>query len=148
MIAGAVLAFSIALLAWFRYACRLILGAKPARDHMPEVAAANELRILEVQQDLPNTSEQYQLDTLHAKLERDYRLLNFLLRHSPTLRPGTEIFEHRLIMLDFEFMKACYALMSRISRSKARRALQEMSQVVCYFGNRLGERARSTAAAE
>ena len=150
MIASAIItAFSTAsLLAWFRYSCGLILSAKPAHDYTPQVAAANELGFLEVQQHLPNANERRVLDTLRQKLERDYHLLNYLLDHSPSLQTGSEGFEHRMMMLDFELMKAYYALVSLLSRSKARRALQEMTQVVCYFANTMGERGAGTSVFE
>ncbi len=150
MIAGAIItAFSMAcLLAWFRYSCGLILSAKPAHDYTPQVAAANELGVLEVQQDLPHANERRVLDTLRQKLERDYHLLNYLLDHSPSLQAASEGFEQRMMMLDFELLKACYALVSLLSRSQARRALQEMTQVVCYFANTMGERGAWTSVTE
>ena len=150
MIASAIItAFSIAsLLAWFRYSCGLILSAKPAHDYTPQVAAANELGFLEVQQHLPNANERRVLDTLRQKLERDYHLLNYLLDHSPALHTGTESFEQRMMMLDFELMKASYVVVSLLSRSRARRVLQEMTQVVCYFANTMGERGVWTSVTE
>jgi hypothetical protein len=150
MIASAIIiVFSMALLLyWFRYSCSLILSAKPARDYTPQVAAANELGFLEVEQDLPHASERRQLDSLQQKLERDYYLLNYLLHHSPALQTATENFEQRMIMLDFELMRAYYALTSKLSRSKSRAALQEMAHVVCYFANSMGQRAACTPGAE
>jgi hypothetical protein len=150
MIASAIItAFSMAsLLAWFRYSCGLILSAKPAHDYTLQVAAANELGFLEVQQHLPNANERRALDTLRQKLERDYHLLNYLLDHSPALHTGTESLEQRMMMLDFELMKASYAVVSLLSRSRARRVLQEMTQVVCYFANTMGERGVWTSVTE
>jgi hypothetical protein len=150
MIASAIItAFSMtSLLAWFRYSCGLILSAKPAHDYTPQVAAANELGFLEVQQDLPHANERRVLDTLRQKLERDYHLLSYLLQHSPALHTGSESFEQRMMMLDFELMKACYALACLLSRSGARRILREMTQVVCYFANTMGERGVWTSVAE
>jgi hypothetical protein len=150
MIASAIItAFSLgSVLAWFRYSCGLILSAKPAHDYTPQVAAANELGFLEVQQNLPQANERRVLDMLRKKLERDYHLLSYLLDHSPALHTGSEGFEQRMMMLDFELMKAYYALASLLSRSKARRALQEMTQVVCYFANTMGERGAWTSVTE
>jgi len=136
------------LLAWFRYSCGLILSAKPTHDYTPQVAAANELGFLEVQQHLPNADERRTLDTLRQKLERDYHLLNYLLDHSPALHTGTESFEQRMMMLDFELIKASYTVVSLLSRSRARRVLQEMTQVVCYFANTMGERGVWTSVTE
>jgi len=150
MIASAIItAFSMtSLLAWFRYSCGLILSAKPAHDYALQVAAANELRFLEVQQDLAHANERHVLDMLRQKLERDYHLLSYLLQHSPALHTGSESFERRMMMLDFELMKGCYALACLLSRSGARRALQEMTQVVWYFANTMGERGVWTSLTE
>jgi hypothetical protein len=150
MIASAIItAFSMAsLLAWFRYSCGLVLSAKPAHDYTPQVAAANELGVLEVQQDLPHANERRVLDTLRQKLDRDYHLLNYLLDHSPSLQTRSEGLEQRMMMVDFALMKVYYALVSVLSRPQARRALQEMTQVVCYFANTMGERGAWTSVSE
>jgi hypothetical protein len=123
------------LLWWFRYTCGLILSAKPARDYTQQVAKANELGLLEVQHDLPQARERGQLDTLEKKLERDYNLLSYLLRHGPAFLAATENLEQRMLMLDFTLLKAAYTLTWR------KWALREMAQVVSYMANKMGERA-------
>ena len=122
------------LLWWFWYSCRLILSAPSARDYTKEVARANELRFLEVKEDLVKVSEPRQLHSLEEKLKRDYTLLNYLLDHGPAFLAKTDRLEHRLLMLHFNLMRAWYAL------SKSRRALLEMTQVIGYFANKMGER--------
>jgi len=141
LVATIIAAFSLLfLLGWFRYSCGLILSARPARDYTPQVAEANALAVLAVQQDLPLAGERRVLNTLRHKLKRDYHLLNYLLDHSPAIHAGNEIFEQRMMMLDFELMQAYYLLVSLLSRSKSRAALHEMTQVICYFANTMGER--------
>ena len=146
MLASVMVAASIALLVyWFRYACRLILNAKTARDYTRTVAEANELRFIEVQQDLPSARERSHLDSLAKKLDDDYHLLSFLLRHSPALHAGSDRLEQRMLMFHFGVMKAYYVLARHVSESNSRRILQEMVQVVGYFANRVGERSTSSA---
>jgi len=135
------------LIYWFRYTCRLILNAKPARDYTQQVAAANELRFLQIQEDLPFVRGRRQLDNLEKTLERDYRLLSFLLRHTATLQPETDGLEQNMLMLHFNLLRAYYSLICAISQSKGRLAIQEMGKVVCYFANRMGERAARAAVA-
>jgi len=135
------------LIYWFRYSCRLILNAKPARDYTEQVAAANELRFLEIQQDLPFVRGRRQLDNLQKSLERDYRVLSFLLRHTAALHAETDFLEQNMLMVHFNLMRAYYALVCAISQSKGRRAIQEMVKVVSYFANCMGERAASAAVA-
>ncbi len=135
------------LIYWFRYTCRLILSAKPARDYTHEVAAANELRFLEIQQDLPYVQGRRQLDDLQKTLERDYRLLSFLLGHTASLHAETDIVEQKMLMLHFNLVKTYYALVCVISQSKGRRAIQEMAGVVSHFANRMGERGAAAVVA-
>jgi len=129
------IAVSVGLLIyWFRYTCSLILRAKPARDYTQEVANANELRFLEIQQDLPFVEGRSQLDHVRKTLERDYRILSFLL-------------EQNLLMLHFTLTKGYYALICAVSHSEGKRAIQEMAGVVSHFANRMGERGSAVAVA-
>lgn len=142
MLALIITLFSVAsLFCWFRYSCGLILRAKPARDYAPEIAAANELQFPSVIEGLPQANDRSELNTLRERLEHDYALLSYLLQHSPEFQSGSEVFEQRMMMLNFELMKAYHAVASR-------RALKEMIQVLCYLANTLGERAGWTPLAE
>ncbi|HWY46368.1 MAG TPA: hypothetical protein VNX70_03235 [Bryobacteraceae bacterium] len=125
---------------WLRYTCQLILSAQSARDYTREVAAANGLRFLEVQQTLAQVRERFDLDALHSKLENDYRLLTYLLVHGSAFHANDDRVEQIMLMLNFRLLKALYALTCRISTSNSKRALHEMTQVVGYFANRMGER--------
>ena len=147
-VSAIMIAVSVGLLIyWFRYTCRLILRARPARDYTQAVAAANELRFLEIQMELPHVQGRLQLDNLQKTLERDYRLLSFLLRHTASLHAETDFVEQNILTLHFTLTKAYYAFVSAISQSEARRAIQEMAGVVSHFANRMGERAASAAVA-
>jgi hypothetical protein len=142
------IAVSVGLLIyWFRYTCSLILRAKPARDYTQAVATANELRFLEIQQDLPFVEGRSQLDHVQKALEHDYRILSFLLRHTESLHAETHFLEHSLLMLHFTLMKGYYALICAVSQSGGKRAIQEMAGVVIHLANRMGERGASVAVA-
>ena len=147
-VSAIMIAVSVGLLIyWFRYTCRLILRARPARDYTQAVAAANELRFLEIQMELPHVQGRLQLDNLQKTLERDYRLLSFLLRHTASLHAETDFVEQNILTLHFTLTKAYYAFVRAMSQSEARRAIQEMAGVVSHFANRMGERAASAAVA-
>jgi hypothetical protein len=142
------IAVSVGLLIfWFRYTCRLILNAKPARDYTQSVAAANKLRFLEIQQDLPFVEGRSQLDQLQKHLEHDYRLLSFLLRHTASLHAETDSLEQNILMVHFSVTRAYYAIICAISQSEGRRAIEAMASVVSHFANRMGERGASAAVA-
>jgi hypothetical protein len=135
---------TIALFAvWFRYTCVLILKAKPARDYSLEVASANELKFVEVQRSLAVARERNDLDTMHRHLEGDYRLLTFILQHGAQFQ--LDALERRILMLDFEIMRAWYALARRASLFEGRRPLQEMISIVAHLANFMGERAVGAA---
>jgi hypothetical protein len=125
---------------WLRYTCHLILSAKSARDYTHDVAEANDLRFLQVQQQLAEVGHRLELDTLRSKLENDYRLLTYLLVHGPAFQANGDRLEQIMLMLNFRLLKTYYALTCPISLSIGKRALQEMTQVVGYFANRMGER--------
>ena len=131
---------------WIRYTCQLILSAKSARDYTQDVAAANDLRFLQVQQQLAQVRERIELDTLQSKLENDYRLLTYLLVHGPAFHANGDRMEQFMLMLNFRLLKAYYALFCRISVSTGKRVLHEMTQVIGYFANRMGERSAYAAA--
>lgn len=131
---------------WLRYTCQLILSTKSARDYTRDVAEANDLRFLQVQRDLAEVRERVDLDTLRSKLEKDYRLLVYLLVHGPSFHVSGDRLEQFMLMLNFRLLKTYYTLTCPISVSKGKRALQEMTQVVGYFANRMGERSAYAAA--
>jgi hypothetical protein len=131
---------------WLRYTCQLILSAKSARDYTRDVAEANNLRFLQVQQELAQVRERLDLDTLHKKLQNDYRLLTYLLVHGPAFHANGDRLEQIMLMLNFRLLKAYYALSCPLSVSIGKRALHEMTQVVGYFANRMGERSAYAAA--
>jgi len=134
------------LIYWLRYSCQLILSAKSTRDYTRDVAEANDLRFLQVQQELAQVRERIELDSLRSKVKNDYRLLTYLLVHGPAFHANGDRVEQFVLMLNFKLLMAYYELTSPISVSIGKSALQEMTQVVGYFANRMGERSAYAAA--
>jgi hypothetical protein len=139
MIASAVIAtLSVALLVyWFRYVCLLMLAAKPARDYAAHVAAANDLNFVKVKGHLSGPVEPQQLDRLQLELDRDYRIVLYLLRQGTIIR-GYQM-EQNFLRAYFLTMKAAYLVLRRLRPEACRRALGEMTDVVAYFATRTGE---------
>jgi hypothetical protein len=130
---------------WFRYTCLLILSAKTTRNYTVSVAMANQLTFLEVQSQL--RSQVVDLEPLKEFLDRDYRVLTYLLNHSAIPSNGDASLEKRMLEIDYRIMRAWYRVSRNLSPSAACRALNEMSQVVAYFANSMGERSAVSAAA-
>ena len=130
---------------WFRYTCLLILSARTTRDYAMSVATANRLNFLEVQTQLRASSAN--LDRLKDSLDRDYRVLTYLLSHASIGSSGDKTVEKRMLQIDYRMMHAWYRVSCKFSPASACRALNEMSQVVAHFANSMGERAAIAAAA-
>jgi hypothetical protein len=136
----AMLATAALVAGWFRYTCRVARRAA-RRDYTAHVAKANQLKFLEVQRALLSAPHESQLDPLAQKLEQDYRMLSYLLRHGPAIQALRARIEQRMVMLNFQLLKAYFAVTRTVLRSKGRRALEEMAQVVGYLANQMGARA-------
>lgn len=137
-----ILAVSLLLLLyWFRYTCLLLLQTQPSRDYSKQVAAANQLKIFDVRARLVASEGPQQLDALEQMLDRDYRLIMYLMRHAANFRTAGSELEQRVLMLDFHIMRAVYRLSKRFSPAHTRDSLEEMAQIIADFAHVMGERA-------
>ena len=129
--AGSVLLFAY----WFRYTCLLILSAKTAHDYAGDLALAKGLRVVEVQSQL-RTDRAVDLVGLHAALERDYALIQSLLKGAVAEQ---SILEHRVLQIHYRTNQVWFGISRSFSATAARQALEEMSLVVAHFANVAGE---------
>lgn len=130
---------------WFRYTCRLILSTRTAKDFSVGVARANRLEFPEIQQRLADEPEQ-QFDDVLASIHRDYRLLMYLFSHSGDLARDGQLLERRMLIADYWVMRAWYRLTRQHSAGQARKALDELAQIVSHFANTIGEQLAASAA--
>ena len=140
---GSILVLTVSLvlfLYWFRYTCLLILSAKPAKDYAGQVAQVNQLSFPEVRNELRGAAATANLSRLEASLERDFRLLNCLIRQAAESPLGGLALEERILVADYRIMKVWYMLTRLIAASQARQALAEMSDIVAHFASVMGER--------
>ena len=124
---------------WFRYTCVLILRTRNARKYAHQVAQINHLSFLDAQKKLalgPSPSETF--DSLHASLDRDYRVVNYLLRHAGT--QSGNLVEEYMLRLDYHMMRVCYFLAKPFSRRSAQQALIERASIISHLANVMGER--------
>ena len=136
---------SAALLAyWFRYTCVLILRTRTGKDRAVEMATANGLRFHQIQGQLVREAPLADLPALQAALESEYRLLTYLVAHTAGLEVGGLTLEQRMLMLDFKAMRLVCALSRWVGIGRARAALEEMSSILNYLANAMGERIEST----
>jgi hypothetical protein len=129
------------LLYWFRYTCLLLLHTQPPRDYSKQVAAANQLNVFDVRASLAAGAGAQTFDDLEQMLDRDYRLVMYLIRHAANFRTAGSELEQRMLMLDFHIMRALYRVSRRFSPSQTRQSLEEMAQIIAHFAHVMGERA-------
>ena len=127
-------AVSLVLLGyWFRYSCLLLLGARAAQSLQ---ASGNRFSFLDVRTRLHTEPN---LDPLRRSLERDYRVVTYLLQHASTL--GAPPLEDRLLMLDYRMMQGWYCVTRAVAPGLARRALSEMVDVLACLAQKMGAQA-------
>jgi hypothetical protein len=133
---------------WFRYACVLILRARSTRDYATAVAQANALQFPQVQQKLEaiTAAQLPSLDVLQRAIDRDYKLLIWLMRHGVEFRTTGRQVEHKMLLLDYQLLRAWYTCSRRMSVRRGRHALGEMVNIVRHFAGMMGERATASGA--
>jgi hypothetical protein len=118
---------------WFRYSCLLVLRSQAERS---QTFQDNRLGFYNAGE---KSSTETNLDSLHVSLERDYRLLTYLMHHAARL--GEQSVEDRILMLDYKLMRVWYHLTRAAAPQQARSALLEMAQVVSCLSRKIGEQA-------
>ncbi len=114
-VATLVITFSSFLLFayWFRYACRLILTAKPTHDYAGAVATANQLDFPKVKLQLRD--QDADLDRLKEALDRDYEVLVYLLRNTANPPIGEAAIEKRMLEIYYQVIRTWYRATNHIS---------------------------------
>lgn len=121
---------------WFRYTCVLLLHSSDRRVFALSVASANRLSFVGIHEQLVSGAEDLRLDELERTLDRDYRVLRYLLEHSAGL--DVSMVERRLLGMDYRLMRCWYRLVRNSSARQARKALCEMSGILGYFAEKMG----------
>jgi hypothetical protein len=106
---------------------------------------ANQLGFLEVQAQLRASAGN--LDTLRDALDRDYAVLNGLMKKAGDASFEGSSLEQTMLAINYRVMRASYSVSGAFSPTAARKALEEMSMVVAHFANAMGQQASAGAAA-
>ena len=132
---------------WFRYTCLLMLRTRTGKDYATDLAAANGLSFSSVRPELIDSASAKGLAELERALERDYRLLTYLLAHTAGLQIRGLTLEQRLLMLDFRLMQALCLLTRGLCIRQARSAVLEMAEVLSHLANDMGARSHASSRA-
>jgi len=132
-----IIGFSLILFVyWFRYSCILLLRNFSEETVSTRPNAETRFSFAQVREQLKSDPE---LDPLHQSLDRDYRMISYLLQHAPDL--GLQSLEDRLLVLDYRVMRLYYRVTRTIAPLHARRALAEMATVLGILAQKIGEQA-------
>jgi len=131
---------------WFRSTVIMILRSQTALEYAQKVAVANQLSFVDVRQQLHSQTATEELPGLCRALQRDYRVLKYLLGHAATVEAGSYTAEQRLLMLNFRMMSVWFSAVCRFRPQHAKHALLEMSGTLEYFANVMGRRFATLAA--
>jgi hypothetical protein len=132
-----IIGFSLVLLVyWFRYSCILLLRSFSEQQVLAKGIEDDRFSLAEVQGRLKTDS---QLDPLWQSLNRDYRMISYLLQHAPGL--GLQSFEDRLLVMDYKVMQHWYRFTRTVAPLQARAALVEMASVLSVLAQKIGEQA-------
>jgi hypothetical protein len=125
----------VLLVYWFRYSCILLL-----RGHAQESSISNASeRYFRLAAGGASITNDMGMDALHLALQRDHKLITYLLENAPGLELSS--FEDKLLLWDYKAMQLWYKLTRVAAPDQARQALQEMSSVISVLGSKIGERA-------
>jgi hypothetical protein len=129
-----ILTVSFALLVyWFRYCC---LGLLRNRGDEGALVPENRFSFRQVRERIPT---ELNLDPLHRALDRDYRVVTYLLRHAAGL--GAQSVEDRILLLDYKLMQGWYWLTRAAAPRQARKALAERAAILDCLAHKMGEQA-------
>ena len=101
------------------------------------MASANRLHCHEIPELLEYSSHEDR-ETIQEMLERDYRVVNSLLRRAGGLELGESSLEEILLRIDFQIMRALHGLCQSFSAAGSRYALGEMGLIVAHFASAYG----------
>jgi hypothetical protein len=122
---------------WFRWTCVLLLAQRSGAEYASKVTSTIRLNFPQVQAALLESAQIASLKRVHDGLENDLRILTDLLGQS-----GNESIEHRILAIDYKLMQAWYKATSAAGNvSMAKFALGEMSAIMGYFADALGQNA-------
>ena|SRR5215813_1816615 len=124
----------VLLVYWFRYSCILLL-----RGHGEPIVSPSADSQFSFGSARTRLGEEPEMDALHLALERDHKLITYLLEHAPGLELSS--FEDKLLLWDYKAMQLWYRITRIAAPEQARRALSEMGNVLAILGSKIGERA-------
>jgi hypothetical protein len=134
-----IIILSVALFVyWFRYSCILILSSRWNEDEALVVANQNDLSFGTIDETLARVESTEALDRVKDLLDRDLDRVVSLLARCPVVEEAGQSLECRMLMFDYQIMRAWYAVTRSFASPKAHQALREMAHIVGYIAGEYG----------
>jgi len=128
---------AVLLVYWFRYSCLLLLrNAAPA-----ETPFADER--FSIGMVLDNAGTEKNLTELERALDRDYKLLSYLLKHAADLELAS--IENRMLILDYKLMRVWFRVTRIMAPAQSRKALVEMATALSAVARQAGQQSEEAA---
>jgi hypothetical protein len=127
------------LLYWFRYSCVLLRNAYTSEADITRAVHANDLSIRSVVLAAQTTHDRSGLRTLHELLERDRRVVEFLLEQSGRLATVESI----MLRADYLVMSGACRVARLVCPSIAPLAMREMAASLACLASALGRQIES-----
>jgi len=128
---------ALLLIYWFRYTCLLLLRARAEQTEALASPPDVRLGMAGIREKLKG---EVGLDALETLLNRDYRVLTYLLEHAAG--HGLNSIEDRMLVLDFRIMRWWFRITRVAAPRQALDALSEMSMVLNVLIGKLGPQAK------
>jgi hypothetical protein len=118
---------------WLRYSCLMLL--RSAQEGTVEGAVLEEpFNVSSVKERLKTDTD---LGALAQSLDRDYRLVTYLIEHAAGLELAS--IENRLLVMDYRLMRVWSRVTRTLAPTHSRNALSEMAAVLSVLVAQMGE---------
>jgi hypothetical protein len=121
---------AVLLLYWLRYSCVMLLHGALERSATvadERFSASSVLERLKTEADLA---------PLERALERDYRVVTYIIEHATDLELAS--IENKLLVLDYQLMRLWSRLTRTLAPQQSRKALSEMASVLRVLADQMG----------
>ena len=121
---------AILLVYWLRYSCVMLLHGAQERS---ATVADERFSAYSVLERLKTDAD---LAPLERALERDYRVVTYIIEHATDLELAS--IENKLLVLDYQLMRLWSRLTRTVAPQQSRKALSEMASVLRVLAGQMG----------
>ena len=125
---------------WLRYSCVMLLRSAQERTEMDPIVDDNYAEPFQVASVLERLRTESDLGPLERALDRDYRVVTYLIEHASGLELAS--IENKLLMLDYRLMRLWFHLTRSLAPQQSRSALSEMAAVLRVLVIQMGEQSQ------